>query len=232
MRSLLLTFIFPLLLALACVWQGEKTWMGPEEIGYVDCFFEHYRQDTSSVIDAELSCFPARSRSFDTYIEFSACRSEATNLYRSKYGGLDAEATGLIEAEMESLTRAVCQPERGINVSDLPYGTTNYVWMGPEEVAYVDCFVENHSEILGEHITATYSSMVEADEATESMCGVAGGHTYQAREDLAICRAEARALFRSRYDDLSEDAVAVVEDFLSNYRFLVNLCWSRAKLYE
>ena len=115
--KLLILGMLTCLLAVGCTSQEGLSWMGVDEEVYVDCFFDNYRSELEqsrdyggSIFTAELACNPPPKKTYKTYSEFLACKSEAADLYQSKYGDLEAEAVLAFEQEMRGPTDSVCWP--------------------------------------------------------------------------------------------------------------------------
>ncbi len=108
------------------------------------------------------------------------------------------------------------------------------VWMEASEQTFVDCFFENYRQGI--------QGITESDDYYDDYYWVAvdvfydcdlerPNRPFEKVADFMECIDQARKLYRSKYADLNDDAIAVVEEDM-DLLYPKTLCWPANKLRE
>lgn len=92
-----------------------------------------------------------------------------------------------------------------------PAPEPDYKWMGPEQVAFVDCLFEDYKATMAEEENPARIHHLLAFSQAEQRCGIPARQTIPEGEDWGECSIEAQQLLRSRMNDLSDEAVGFAE---------------------
>ena len=106
------------------------------------------------------------------------------------------------------------------------------VWMEGSEHRFVDCFIQGYSQgVAKEGVTASKDLYWIAFDTFYDCDLERTNRTFSRVADFMDCTEQAAELYRSKYGDLSSEAVAVVEDEM-DVLYAKTLCWPANELKE